>query len=234
MKLVILWAVVALLSAAAIGSCSINHRSTDFLCERTSQCSTDRVCSDGFCVLRRPVDAGVEIDAPLPPPPPRDAAVVCPEQCTSCDTDAMSCTVDCARGGDVCDRPIVCPEGWTCDIKCTTRGSCNSGIDCTDAKSCSIGCVGPNTCNTIACDTSNCSIDCIGENSCTNVDCGSGKCDLLCTGGQACEKVDCSRACACDVDCGLNDCLGVTCPSEDCTEFFGGCTSRPQGCNLCQ
>jgi hypothetical protein len=234
-KLVALWVAVVLIAVAAAGSCSINHRSADFACENTNDCASGRICSDGFCVSTRPIDAGVDarIDASIDAAPPIDASEACPEQCTSCDIDARSCRVDCGVDAELCNRPINCPAGWSCDIECSRRGSCGT-INCTDSTACTISCDAGQTCTDVTCGDASCEIDCLGADSCFDVDCGTGKCDVRCAGLASCDLVDCGRACACDVTCGLSaNCFGVTCPTDDCTDPFGDCSSLGQGCNIC-
>lgn len=234
MKLVALWLAVVVIAAAAAGSCSVSHRSGDFACENANDCRDDRICSDGFCVLRRPVDAGVDPRPDAPPPPPIDAGPVCPAQCTSCDVDTKSCIVNCAVDDELCTRRITCPAGWSCDIACSRRGSCNSTVDCTDATACTISCSAAQTCANVTCGDTACKLDCTGTDSCLNVDCGSGTCDVRCEGFRACDAVNCGKACACDVACGLDaNCIDVTCPSIICEDGDFGCTSQVLTCNTC-
>jgi hypothetical protein len=191
--------------------CSVSHRSGDFACKTTADCSRDRTCVEGLCVVSA-VDAGAKADGP-----PIGDAAVCPSQCTSCNVATKSCTIDCALSGNACNQAITCPAGWDCIIGCSTNGSCRNGINCQNSKSCTITCG--------------------AAQSCRNVSCGAGPCNIDCAGNGSCRDVSCGASCACDVTCRINSaCLNLTCKSPpDCTGPlpFGGCTSQNPGCNTC-
>jgi hypothetical protein len=205
-KLVALWLTALVAAAFVAGSCSVNHRSGDFACERTADCSDGRFCVDGVCVVTTVSDAGVK-DGPGNPG-------ACPEACTSCNPTDRTCKIDCSIPGS-CQTQITCPKGWTCDVTCTAVMACNMGVDCTGSTACTITCG--------------------GRESCLGVRCGDGPCAITCTGRSSCEDVDCGTSCACDVDCGINaSCFNLTCKSIDCElPPFEGCTSSGQGCNTC-
>ncbi len=194
-------------------SCSINHRSGDYTCTKQQDCAAGRTCQDGFCVLTMQLDSGVgKIDAPKQPPP--DAGDSCPSQCTSCDTVAKTCVVDCAVNPNTCNGPVVCPTGYACDIRCTTTSSCRSGVNCLNATSCKL--------------------DCSGSESCRNVACGTGKCNVDCAGTGSCRGIGCAQSCACDVTCHAGAlCTSITCPSGCFNTGLPGCTSQAPMCNTC-
>jgi hypothetical protein len=190
-------------------ACSINHRSADFLCEKQSDCSSDRTCSQGVCVLNgNPMD-----DGPIVPPDAPEFR--CPAQCTSCVEGTKTCRVDCGlpSGAAICNQAITCPTGFNCVILCSRNAvngnpQCQQKIDCENSKSCEITCSGSNTCKQIVC--------------------GEAPCDVTCSGFGSCGSVDCDASCQCDVDCGFNaSCQNVSCPGD-----FGQCNALGQlGCD---
>lgn len=237
MKLAAAWLfLIALVAgfAASTSSCSLEHRTDLFACERSDECNDGRQCRDGYCVYdddEVPIDAS-RIDGPTTRPdsgptpidgrpmvdaPPTD---LCPVQCTSCepaDNGQKVCIVDCdAANDDRCGGQINCPPGFVCDVRCNTQNSCRMGINCGQA--------------------TQCLIECSGEDSCRNVLCGEGPCDVECTGLSSCRAIGCMNSCACDVACFLgSECTNVQCPSQQCRDFIdGGCTSDNDGCNTCQ
>lgn len=208
---VLLAAITSLGMAIVIASsCSIDHRSDNFACETQSDCTGGRTCSDGFCVLTNvPIDApptgddAVKKDAPGPGD--------CPGACTSCNVEAMECTIDCTKTD--CGSQVVCPTGWNCNILCNQQNTCRNGVNCLNAASCKI--------------------ECTGDAACRNVACGTGSCDVNCTGLMSCRSVSCGQSCACDVQCADNSsCETVICSSFQC-ETFEGCSSSAIGCNTC-
>lgn len=218
MKLVVAWLAVLVVAIAMAGSCSINHKSSEYECSGPSDCDPfpGRTCVNGFCVTGSGgIDAST--DGPLIDGP-RDGAIdgtTCPAQCTSCREPQHECVIDCATNS--CNNQVVCPVGWNCTIGCSTTNSCTSGIDCSSAKSCNIVCS--------------------GNSSCRNLDCGQGKCNVTCSGKSSCRDMDCSDSCACDIQCagGTNaaSCEGNTCPIGCPGIGPGRCSSVPLGCNTC-
>jgi hypothetical protein len=210
MKLAAYWLLGLALAAAG---CSVSHRSGDFTCERQMDCASGRTCIDGFCVAPQadasvPGDARVLIDAA----PPSDANL-CPSVCTSCSNDTTTCNIDCQRNGGACNGPIKCPEGWDCNVLCSTINSCRNGVTCPAGRPCNI--------------------TCSGRMSCSKFACGSGACAIECTGLDSCTDLSCGTACACDITCGISaSCNGLTCKSEDCT-LRRGCTSLSLPTTLC-
>jgi hypothetical protein len=197
--------------ALAAAGCSVNHRSGDFTCERQADCATGRACIEGFCVALQAdasvQDANVVIDAPPPD------ANLCPTQCTSCSNDAKTCTIDCRLNGGACNGPVKCPEGWNCNVLCSTTNACRSGITCPADRSCNI--------------------TCSGRMSCAKFECGSGPCNVDCTGMESCTELSCGKACACDITCVTTAaCNGLTCKSEDCA-LQRGCTSLSLPTTVC-
>ncbi|MBS1118373.1 MAG: hypothetical protein H6Q90_601 [Deltaproteobacteria bacterium] len=208
LKLVVVTAWLSLFGVALVaGSCSVNHRSDEFVfCNRPADCASGQVCSQGVCVAS--VDAGVGNDAKVTPD-----ALVCPSQCTSCKPETMECKIDCAVSPATCNGHIVCPAGWNCDILCTGTGSCRNGVDCTPGESCAI--------------------TCSGANSCRNLACGQGPCNVICSGSSSCRGVSCGQSCACDVDCqNAALCDFVQCSSPTC-DFGNGCSTLFPTCNTC-
>jgi hypothetical protein len=206
MKLVALWLVVLGFAIITASSCSISHRSDDFACTKQSDCSTGRTCTDGYCVAPQ-LDSGVNTDGPTN----------CPAQCTSCNTNAKTCTIDCALNGTACNQQVTCPVGWSCNIDCSTPNSCRNGVTCANSQACTITCSGAQSCRTLTCGAGRCNVDCIGNGSCRNVTCG--------------------QACACDITCQANSlCANLTCKAPpNCTAQVPllGCTSLTIGCNTC-
>lgn len=217
MKLVLAWLAALVVAGLTAASCSINHRSGEYECVSQADCKDGRVCTGGYCI----VPGGVGIDAPAPgdgprPDGPPDAPQnVCPAQCSSCNTTAKTCKIDCAVTNCTGSQPIVCPQGWSCEILCTTANSCRAGINCINAKDCNITCSGTQSCRTLVC--------------------GTGPCDIECTGTSSCRGINCSNSCACDVTCGdAALCEQVTCSDFTCRDQLnGGCTSQRIGCETC-
>lgn len=203
--LVAVW--LALIAIAL--SCSIEKRSDGFACDDDRDCPQGRECDDGFCV-GGPIDGGPDQpDAGTPPD-----ALFCPSQCTSCKQETMQCQVDCAVSPATCNSPIVCPEGWSCNIVCSPSNACRAGIDCRAGKACTV--------------------DCAGTSTCRNVLCGEGPCDVTCSGFDSCRGIQCGDSCACDVECqDPARCEAVFCTSQLCGRFGGGCSSQNPGCNTC-
>lgn len=226
--------VAALALAVVAGSasgCTIDKRSAAFACTIDDDCSSDRRCDDGFCVIgvRGFIDAGPDdpIDGPQADPdaPPPDA-FVCPGGCTSCLQD-NTCVIDCSAAG-ACATPIVCPANLPCLVLCMGDNSCNTTIDCTAADSCDVDCDGlaactgevtcaPNGACDVHCGLDNacaggidctgvtsCTVGCVGTGSCSGVtDCAANRpCDVTCSGNNSCAgDVLCSDACSCDITC---------------------------------
>ena len=197
---------------AVLGACSISHRSDQFACDDQNRCDPGKSCQDGFCVTMGTPGDGPVVDPDGSPPPD---TLTCPAQCTSCNLNTMTCTVDCNVSPATCGAAINCPAGFNCNILCTRNDLCQN-INCTQGESCNIVCKGNTTCK--------------------NVVCGPGKCDVDCTGMGSCRGVNCGDSCACDVSCGNNvSCLQVTCPDLQCSGFgLERCTSAPDGCHNCQ
>ena len=218
MKLVVAWLAVVALAVITAGSCSVNHRSGDYACTGPSDCRDGRVCVDNFCVApgTTPVDAS-RADAPMPQPD----ANACPAQCSSCNVAAKACTIDCAVKSCV-GTQIVCPQGWNCDVLCSTPNSCRSSTPGTPA----VVCTGTLSCN----------VTCSGDYSCRGVACGTGPCNVACEGLNSCSSVRCNNACSCDVACGnLASCSNVFCTSSQCYDgLTGGCSSQQAAsCDTC-
>ncbi len=212
MKLVALW-----LAAVIIASCSINHRSGEYSCNTSADCTGDRVCSQNFCVLPN----GGSVDAPAGH---ADAPVGhidapsgngCPLGCSACDPTTKSCTIECGTTGAAnCGAPITCPAGWSCEIDCKNQNNCRSGVNCTNSDACHVICSGAGSCRNVACGAGPCKVECTGQASCSRfVQCGTScKCDIQCTNQSP-------ETCAQDITCGQ-----IACDVPG-----GGCTSMPSG-----
>ncbi|NVB79993.1 MAG: hypothetical protein HOV81_16475 [Kofleriaceae bacterium] len=215
MKTALLGTIIGLLIAvSATTSCSINHRSDQYACTKSSDCEPGRTCSDGFCITGEGpvVDAG-KVDAPKTPDGGQPG---CPSQCTSCNATTKSCVIDCAMANGACNQPIVCPAGFKCDIRCNQDNACRQGINCLQGASCQISCSARQSCDQVACGPGACSVTCNGVQSCRNVACGNScACDVMCTGNQACFG-------------GSISCSSIACRSGL------GCTSSPNLCHSCQ
>lgn len=200
------WIILVTTLAATLAACSVKHRSDDFVCERNADCSNGRNCVDGSCVYQ---GTGNGVDAGTIP----GDGQACPSQCTSCDGNTHTCTIDCAANGAVCDQKLTCPAGWNCDVRCNRTATC-SNVSCGDASSCKIACN--------------------GTASCASVACGSGPCNVICNGSSSCVDVACNDSCACDVACSVNAYCDATCTRDACDVVEGGCTIDERGCNTCQ
>lgn len=193
-----------------LAACSITHKSDGYSCNLNADCDSGRVCSGGFCVV-----AGSQIDAPRLDAPREmgDANNGCPAQCSSCNVQQKTCSINCMTSN--CQNTVVCPAGYKCAISCNTDNACRNGINCTQGASCNI--------------------ECTSKSSCENVQCGSGPCAVSCGGAQSCKNVSCNNSCACDVLCtGSQSCQqGINCSSIACRSGLG-CTSVPALCHSCQ
>ncbi|MBA3540722.1 MAG: hypothetical protein H0T79_14015 [Deltaproteobacteria bacterium] len=214
MRWLALAAFATLLGLAGATSCSINHRSGDYACDKPADCSPDRVCSGGYCISTgQLVDAPVaKIDAERRPDAP--APDVCPPACTSCNAGQLECTIDCSKPGSNCGQAITCPVGWSCEIDCKTDLACRSGVNCLGSTACHVRCSGNGACRNVACGSGPCNVECSGQNSCS-------------------QGVTCGHSCECDVSCtgiGLQTCSsqGIPCGDYACDDIVDyGCNSTP-------
>lgn len=211
MKLALASIFVAIaVAVAALGtSCSISHRSDQYACTTNQDCSDGRVCDNGFCIVAGTIDAA-RVDGPKS----GTDANNCPAQCTTCNVQQKTCTINCQQTS--CASTVTCPAGYKCEILCNTDNACRNGINCQQSASCSV--------------------ECSGKQSCQNVQCGPGPCDVACSGPASCRGVSCSNSCACDITCtGNQSCSeGIVCTSFACRSTNGlGCTSVPAFCHSC-
>lgn len=201
--------------ALVLAACSVSHRSQDYACVKTSDCSQGRTCVGGFCVIPGgggPIDApgGGSSDASKPRP---DApGTSCPPGCSSCDTTQHTCTIDCTQT-NCANTDVTCPQGYDCTIKCNADGACRGTVQCNG--------------------NSACNITCSSSGSCRDVQCADGKCQVACTGQGSCRNVSCNSSCACDVTCsGSNSCSNFPqCTAPACDVFPRGCTSANLNCS---
>ena len=192
-------------------ACSFSSRSGAFECSATNPCSdTNRVCSDGWCVLPGagiPDGTAGAIDANTVVAD----AFVCPAECTRCESGI--CVIECL-GADDCSQAVVCPAGVPCQVYCDGSDSCAGGIDCTFASVCRISCGGVGACA-------------------EKVECGAGLCEIDCTGTGSCAAgLNCSNSCDCNTTCpagcGINECPGAAACFKN-----GLCTNAPGSCRTC-
>ena len=220
MKFALAW--MTMFAFAVMVSCSISHRSGDYACTTQVDCTSPRVCSNGFCTVPDdvPIDAPgttsdgstTHVDAHVPT---IDGPVnpTCPAICTTCDLGAHTCKIDCGNNGN-CVNAVNCPPGFDCTINCSTPNSCRNGVTCTG--------------------DSACTVLCSGQSSCRNVTCGAGACDVECTGPNSCRGISCGASCGCDVTCGDSSlCQDITCTALQCDTGGGGCSSNNFNCNTC-
>lgn len=203
-------AIVLAIASTTNAGCSVTHRSEGFACNAQSDCTGGRLCINGFCVTSVDTDAST-VDSPRTASDGSNGE--CPDTCTSCDLDKNTCIVDCG-GANECNQPIVCPQGFSCEITCGEQ-SCRNGVDCSQGNECTIMCT--------------------GAGSCRNVDCGKNRCSVNCSGNGSCRGVDCSASCACDLQCAFNACAdGPICPDMPGCDLGTSCTSQFPGCDTCQ
>ncbi|HEU0031599.1 MAG TPA: hypothetical protein VFQ53_13260, partial [Kofleriaceae bacterium] len=117
------WPVAVL--ALALAGCLPNSRSDEFACASQADCASDRICDGGFCIRAE-----------------------CPDDCSSCDLVAKTCTIACLGSGD-CDN-VQCPDGFDCNVLCMVARACDN-VDCSGARSCSVTCLGTTACKDITC-----------------------------------------------------------------------------------
>jgi len=216
---------LGLLAVALAAGCSVSHRSDDFACQAQADCRDGRTCVDGFCVL----PDGVIFDGPRPPD-----ALDCPAQCTSCNTAAHSCIIDCALNGG-CTAAVSCPFGWNCNVLCETQNSCNNGVSCNGSTSCTITCTGRQSCGTVTCGAGVCNLTCSGPGSCgDDVLCGTGACKVNCSGTNSCNGgLHCGLSCGCDVTCRAGTCDNLVCKPGCNSSMTLGCSAAMPGCSSC-
>jgi hypothetical protein len=209
-RLAAVWVAMLAFAGATAASCSINHRSDGLGCTNAGDCTApNSKCEDGVCT-----SPTGNVDAPKSPDAKQIDAFesVCSDQCTQCDERAKTCLIDCAAGNVDCDKKVICPTGFDCEIRCSGTQDCRSGVDCTTSHSCNVSCS--------------------GQTSCRNVFCGDGPCQVGCTGFNSCRSIACNNSCQCDVGCvDQAACEGVVCVDQQCGTFSGGCSSQFFGCS---
>jgi hypothetical protein len=169
----------AIASGALIVACMVDRPSESLTCGTTDDCAGldgNRTCKEGYCVVRN-----------------------CPEDCTDCDEDARTCTVDC-NAPDDCDGTITCPSGWNCTINCNGDNNCND-INCSGGSRCTISCNGTGACSNIDCDNAcQCDLTC-ASGACDSFSCptrGNGANQVRCTqDGTTATPCDSTRAASC-------------------------------------
>lgn len=171
------WAPVAMLVAIAIAvsaSCLVDRVTSDYACEGQSDCTADRICDSGYCVVP-----------------------VCPSECSSCSVAERTCQITC-NNANRCGA-VTCPDGYDCTISCTATGACDS-VNCRNGTACDITCSSNNACGNITCGTGACDVKCTTPNACDAVACGeSCACDVTCADGN-CGGTTCPAADTCTVD----------------------------------
>ena len=204
-------------------ACFVDRKSDTLACTVQSDCTSPRVCENGYCV----VDPNG-----------------CPSACTSCDLSVSPhvCIVDGTDGNN-----FTCPSGVKCEITCSSGSgskSCND-ITCAAGSQCTVMCSADGACDNVTCNGKSCTVACTTGNACNNLTCGggdNGRCNLTCAVANACNNVTCSSACACDVTCGgTNACNAISCPrapgnNKYCTPSQSDgepCISSATNCDKC-
>lgn len=150
--------------AAALGvigalasSCLVDRRTRDLACDDQNDCTDDRICDSGFCVLP-----------------------TCPSQCDFCDLEQEMCTINCDDPNE-CGN-VTCPAGFECNINCRASNACDN-VDCSAARDCDIECDGSSACGNIDCGTGRCDVFCDGSSACGVIECSQAcDCDAQCNG----------------------------------------------------
>jgi hypothetical protein len=170
-------AVIGALAAAAVASCFVGRKSSDFECADSSECTDGRTCDRGYCVVP-----------------------TCPEECNAgCDLIAKTCQIACTLSG-ACGS-FSCPTGFACTIQCSAPNACGRIACEAGVTSCKITCSTSNACGDIDCEAGvDCDVGCSTNNACGEIDCGAAcKCNVKCLAG-ACDGMTCpsagSAACA--------------------------------------
>lgn len=139
------WLIAGACALAAV-ACLVDRKSDALACETTADCSSDRVCQDGYCVKASQSD--------------------CPDHCATCNTTATpkTCIVT-DTGGD----NFTCPAGFACQVNCLP-GRCKD-ITCEGDSQCTITCTGGDACGDISCQNAcACDVTCTG-NGCNALHC---------------------------------------------------------------
>lgn len=138
----------AALSVLVIVACTVNRPSDSYTCATDTDCTDNRHCSSGYCVIQN-----------------------CPSDCTTCNETAKTCTMECSNA-DSCGN-VNCPTGWTCTINCIGDGACND-VSCAGGSKCSINCSGAGACADISCrDACKCDLQC-ASGACAAISCPTG------------------------------------------------------------
>ncbi len=169
--------VAAALMLASLGGCGVDRRSSAYRCDNQSDCSGERVCQQGWCVVAGTPDAA---------PPPG-----CPEVCGVCVSGA--CVIECLDGQD-CPDEIVCPPGMDCNVTCEGTQSCTGGVDCSQAGDCTVDCDGAGACSGgVICGAGQCNVECAGLGACSQgIDCSAScACDTDCDSTLGCGALSC-------------------------------------------
>jgi hypothetical protein len=154
-----------LMAATSIVACLIDRPSESLTCSTSADCADLtglHVCTSGYCVVPN-----------------------CPEDCTACDENLRTCTVDCSSADD-CSGTVTCPSGWTCTINCVGDGAC-ADVECQNGSRCAIACSGTGACEDLRCSSAcRCDVDC-AAGACTSMTCpvrGNGANQIRCTTDQ--------------------------------------------------
>ena len=154
----------AALFVLVIVACTVNRPSEGFTCATDADCTDNRKCDSGYCVMQN-----------------------CPADCTSCSEAAKTCIMECSTASSC--GSVTCPNGWTCAINCIGAGACTD-VSCAGGSKCSINCSGNGACNNISCkDACKCDLQC-ANGACDTITCptasGGEKCTTDGSGGSPC------------------------------------------------
>jgi hypothetical protein len=178
----------------AMNACTIDRASDKLKCSVQSDCTGNRVCENGYCV--------VDYD-------------VCPKQCDACDITANPpvCTIDVAgNSGD----SVTCPSDMQCNITCHDRSSCGT-INCGNGSACTISCLAHDACGTINCSDGPCAVTCSDTTACGVVNCANScACDVTCGAGN-CGTLNCPKV-------GSAFCTTSGNNNQPCVSAISGCS----------
>lgn len=126
----------------------------------------------------------------------------CPAVCTRC--DGGRCLVDCGTT-DCSNTDVTCPEGWPCDIACTSADACKrADLSCAIDHDCTVTCEGVEAClnATIVCGAGTCAVTCGSqEDACHKLEvvCGPADSTITCASANNADLVPSAGSlCACE------------------------------------
>ena len=151
-----------------------------------SGCAAGTICEGNKCVCESP-------KAPV--------ASSCPSECSGgCDESKGLCHIDRQNECQGSCKPIVCPAGMDCEIRCKGTKACyQAAIQCPESFACKVECDGYQACSGshLVGTTGALTLTCKELQACwgMDLDCGAGKCDYPCLwDGEA----TCGNSCNCN------------------------------------